>query len=55
MILFFSSFAYSAAENIRRMDISEVNDILEKIALPGGHKKAILQLIDTKINNDMKR
>lgn len=54
MILFFSSFAYSAAENIRRMDISEVNDILEKIALPGGHKKAILQLIDTKINNDMK-
>jgi len=36
------------------MDISEVSDSLENIALPTDQKKAVLQLIDTKINNDMK-
>lgn len=36
------------------MNISEVNEGIEKIALPSVQKKAIVQLIDTKINNDMK-
>jgi hypothetical protein len=36
------------------MDISEVNSGLEKVSLPGEQKRAILQLIDVKINNDMK-
>ena len=36
------------------MDISEVNNSLENISLPIDQKKAVLQLIDTKINNDMK-
>lgn len=36
------------------MDISDVNDSLESIALDPVQKKAILQLIDIKINNDMK-
>lgn len=36
------------------MDISDVNDSLGSIALPVETKKAILQLIDLKINNDMK-
>lgn len=36
------------------MDISEVSGSLENISLPPDQKKAILQLIDTKINNDMK-
>ena len=36
------------------MNISEVNDGVEKISLPSENKKAILQLIDAKINNDMK-
>ncbi len=36
------------------MDISDVNDSLENISLPADQKKAVLQLIDTKINNDMK-
>jgi len=36
------------------MNISEVNDSLESIALPANQKKPILQLIDTKTNNDMR-
>jgi predicted phosphoadenosine phosphosulfate sulfurtransferase len=36
------------------MDLSEVNTGLEKVTLPGGQKKAILLLIDAKINQDMK-
>lgn len=36
------------------MDISEVSNSLEDVSLPPKQKKAILQLIDTKINNDMK-
>jgi len=36
------------------MKISEVNDSLEIIELPATQKKAILQLIDVKISNDMK-
>ena len=36
------------------MDISDVNDNLAKIALPGDQKGPLLRLIDTKINNDMK-
>jgi hypothetical protein len=36
------------------MDISEVNNSLENISLPTDQRKAVLQLIDTKINNDMK-
>ena len=36
------------------MNISEVSSSLEKIPLPQDQKKAILQLIDAKINNDMK-
>jgi len=36
------------------MDISEVNIGLEKVTLPADQKKAILLLIDAKINQDMK-
>jgi hypothetical protein len=36
------------------MDISEVNNGLEIISLPADQKKAILHLIDAKINQDMK-
>jgi hypothetical protein len=36
------------------MDISEVNSGLEKVSLPADQKKAIFQLIDTKINQDMR-
>jgi hypothetical protein len=36
------------------MDISEVNNRLEIISLPADQKKAILLLIDAKINQDMK-
>ena len=36
------------------MNISEVSSSLENIPLPPDQKKAILQLIDAKINNDMK-
>ncbi|HTI94203.1 MAG TPA: hypothetical protein VL727_26600 [Puia sp.] len=36
------------------MNISEVSDGLEHISLPTDQKKAMLQLIDVKINNDMK-
>ena len=36
------------------MDLSEVNNGLENISLPIDQKKAVLQLIDTKINTDMK-
>lgn len=36
------------------MDISDVNNSLESIALDSVQKKAILQLIDLKINNEMK-
>jgi hypothetical protein len=36
------------------MNISEVSSSLEIVSLPPDQKKAILQLIDAKINNDMK-
>jgi hypothetical protein len=36
------------------MNISEVSSSLENISLPPDQKKAILQPIDAKINNDMK-
>jgi hypothetical protein len=36
------------------MDISEVSNGLEIISLPADQKKAILHLIDAKINQDMK-
>jgi hypothetical protein len=36
------------------MDISEVDNRLEIISLPADQKKAILQLTDAKINQDMK-
>ena len=36
------------------MDISEVNSGLERVSLPGEQKKAILLLIDAKINQDMR-
>ncbi|MBS1663909.1 MAG: hypothetical protein JST68_22880 [Bacteroidetes bacterium] len=36
------------------MNISELSGSLENISLPSEQKKAILQLIDAKINNDMK-
>ena len=36
------------------MDISQVNDRLEEIRLPADQKRAIVQLIDTKVNSDMK-
>ena len=36
------------------MNISEVSSSLENIPLPQDQKKAMLQLIDAKINNDMK-
>ena len=36
------------------MNLLEVNDSLESIELPGKQKKGILQVIDTKISNDMK-
>jgi hypothetical protein len=36
------------------MDISEINSGLERVSLPADQKKAILQLIDAKINQDMK-
>jgi hypothetical protein len=37
------------------MDISDVSNGLERIALPQDQKKAIIQLIDLKINNDMEK
>ena len=36
------------------MDILDVNNGLESINLPADQKKAILKLIDAKINQDMK-
>jgi hypothetical protein len=36
------------------MDISEINSGLKRVSLPADQKKAILQLIDAKINQDMK-
>ena len=36
------------------MDLSEVNNGLEIISLPADQKKAILHLIDAKINQDTK-
>lgn len=36
------------------MDLSEINNSLENISLPVDQKKAVLLLIDSKINNDMK-
>jgi len=40
--------------NSEKMNISEVSSSLENIRLPPDQMKAILQLIDAKINNDMK-
>jgi hypothetical protein len=36
------------------MNISEVSNSLDQISLPPDQKKAMLQLIDAKIDNDMK-
>ena len=36
------------------MDTSDINDSLGSMALPEATKKAILKLIDVKIDNDMK-
>jgi hypothetical protein len=36
------------------MNLSEVSSSLENISLPPDQKEAILQLIDAKINSDMK-
>jgi hypothetical protein len=36
------------------MDISDVSGDLESLVLPTNQKKAMLHLIDSKINNDMK-
>ena len=36
------------------MELTEVSSSLDNISLPGDQKKAILQLIDVKINNDMR-
>lgn len=36
------------------MNITEVNSSLENISLPTDQKNAYLQLIDSKINNDMR-
>jgi len=36
------------------MNLSEISSGLENISLPPDQKKAILQLIDAKINSDMK-
>jgi hypothetical protein len=36
------------------MDISDVSGDLESLVLPSNQKKAMLHLIDSKINNDMK-
>jgi len=36
------------------MNLSEVSGSLENISLPPSQKKAILELIDAKINSDMK-
>jgi hypothetical protein len=36
------------------MNISEMNDRLESIPLEGGQKRGLLQVVDMKINNDMK-
>jgi hypothetical protein len=40
--------------NSEKMNLLEVSASLENIPLPPDQKKAILQLIDAKINNDMK-
>jgi hypothetical protein len=36
------------------MELLEVNNSLDNISLPVDQKKAILQVIDVKINNDMR-
>jgi uncharacterized protein Yka (UPF0111/DUF47 family) len=36
------------------MELSDVTSSLEGISLPAHQKKAVLQLIDAKINNDMR-
>jgi len=36
------------------MELTEVSSSLDNISLPVDQKKAILQLIDVKINNDMR-
>jgi hypothetical protein len=40
--------------NSEKMNMSEVSSSLETISLPPDQKKGILQIIDAKINNDMK-
>lgn len=37
-----------------KMNISEMNDRLESLTIQPDQKRAILQVIDVKINNDMK-
>ena len=36
------------------MELSDVSGDLESLVLPSNQKKAILHLIDSKVNNDMK-
>ena len=36
------------------MELSDVSSSLDNISLPADQKKAVLQLIDAKINNDMR-
>jgi hypothetical protein len=36
------------------MELSDVSGDLESLVLPGNQKKAMLHLIDSKVNNDMK-
>ncbi len=53
-VLFRSVQIFESTGNSEKMNISEVSSSLENIPLPPDQKKAILQLIDAKINNDMK-
>jgi len=53
-VLFWSVQIFELTGNSEKMNISEVSSSLENIPLPPDQKKAILQLIDAKINNDMK-
>ena len=61
ILIIFCNFVYlwsiqifELTRNSEKMDISEISSSLEHIPLPPDQKKAILQLIDAKINNDMK-
>jgi copper chaperone CopZ len=61
ILIIFGKFAsfrsiqiFELTGNSEKMNISEVSSSLENIPLPPDQKKAILALIDAKINNDMK-